>query len=71
MPANHDTLTQFGRLIGQLDAALKDPAVSRLLGQGLTSEFRHPVVAFRMRFHDFMPEGQQDLFSAADEAASR
>jgi hypothetical protein len=71
MPANQEILTQLGSLIGQLDAALKDPAVARLLGQRLTNEFRHPVVAFRMRFPDFMPEGQQDLFSAADEAASR
>ncbi|WP_108610815.1 hypothetical protein [Aminobacter sp. MSH1] len=50
--------------VHKLDILLRDATVAAALGTGLVTEFRYPVAAFRVRFGRFMPEAQQDLFSA-------
>ncbi|MGN6154040.1 MAG: hypothetical protein ACTHOH_18870 [Lysobacteraceae bacterium] len=69
MSAELHPLAGLGRLVQQLDVALKDPAIAGLIGPGLAREFRMPVVAYRTRFGETMPEAQQDLFSAPVEAS--
>ncbi|WP_320201767.1 hypothetical protein RMR16_026690 (plasmid) [Agrobacterium sp. rho-13.3] len=60
-----DDLARFAKSVEALDYLLKKPRLANALGANLIAEFKHPMVAFRTRFRAYVPEAQQDLFSAA------
>lgn len=60
-----DDLARFARSVAALEYLLKKPRIAKALGTNLMAEFQHPMVAFRTRFRAYVPEAQQDLFSAA------
>lgn len=64
-----DPMYELGRTVDRLQRLLADPAVSGAIGSGLKLEFTCAIVAFRSRFHRYLPQSQQDLFSAAEPSA--
>lgn len=62
-----EPLALIASLVQQLDHALQQPGVDAQLGH-LSQEFQYAIVAFRSRFRTYLPQAQQDLFSAAASA---
>lgn len=66
-PTEAAQIALVAKLVQQLDDALQQPGVGAQLGH-LSQEFQYAIVAFRSRFRTYLPQAQQDLFSAAASA---
>lgn len=62
-PIAVEPIAAVASLVQQLDQALQQPGVPGQLGH-LSTEFQYAIVAFRSRFRSYLPDAQQDLFSA-------